>query len=57
MRLLRPMLIGVLLGTAATFFLSPRAKRTRRITAKVKQTINLLNDLSRSKVMAARKQG
>lgn len=41
----RPIFIGFFLGVAAAVVLPPRGGKPRRIKARIKRTVNLLNDL------------
>ncbi|GEM_PF-6853643 len=43
MRYIRPMFVGVMLGSIASMLYLSRGNGTRQVMARVKRTINLLN--------------
>lgn len=43
MKYIRPMFVGVMLGSIASMLFLSRGNETRQVMAKVKRTINLLN--------------
>lgn len=57
MRYVRPIFVGMMLGSIASMLLLSRGNGARQVTARVKRTINLLNYVGQELGLAGRRQG
>lgn len=57
MRYIRPMFVGVMLGSIASMLFLSRGSGSRHVMASVKRTINLLNYVGQEMGLAGRRQG
>lgn len=57
MRYIRPMFIGLMLGSVASMLIFTRGSGSRQILARVKRTVNLLNYVGQELGVADRRQG
>lgn len=57
MRYIRPMFVGVMLGSIASMMFLSRGSGSRHVMASVKRTINLLNYVGQEMGLAGRRQG
>lgn len=56
MRYVRPIFVGVMLGSIASMLLLSRDNGARQVTARVKRTINLLNYVGQELGLAGKRR-